>query len=488
MNHILGDQDSAYFTEAQAAEYLRQLEKNYSLFQYCVGGYSVWQILKFEASLRLKNLPAREQLTNSSRKRLNKRRLILPEILRFLFPGHSDYVVRTTSSALREKEAGFYKDVYFDDLIKELGSVYKIERVNSPLYDDRRKAALIPSAITTSTLELVVGWLTKLPASAEINRAADRISTILQSEPALQALTPARIMLVLKHFYWMKQLYQFLLWRIRPLCVLAENTKSGYPIWAAAKELGISTVEVQHGIFSRNHPDVLSASATPYRKSLIVPDKIFLFGEYWRDELKKNRFYDRELVPVGSSQIDHYRQFRFEQQKHRSPEGQCMLLLTTQGFSRDSLIRFIADFLQTADGKLDYSFYIKLHPAREIGKSIYEEAFGANPKVHILLGSEDPSTYELLTKADFHLSVASASHYDALGLGVPTIVLPLPGYETVMDLVDARYAYLARTPQDLLEFILASRTLLVPPDVSAYYFTPGAVQNMIRELKAADRS
>jgi hypothetical protein len=78
------------------------------------------------------------------------------------------------------------------------------------------------------------------------------------------------------------------------------------------------------------------------------------------------------------------------------------------------------------------------------------------------------------------------SHYDALGLGVPTIVLQLPGYETVVDLIEAGHAYLARTPQDLLTFIAGSRNLSVPPEVSTYYFTPGAVQNMLRELNAAE--
>jgi hypothetical protein len=92
----------------------------------------------------------------------------------------------------------------------------------------------------------------------------------------------------------------------------------------------------------------------------------------------------------------------------------------------------------------------------------------------------------LLTRADFHLSIASASHYDALGLGVPTIVLALEGYETVIDLVNAGHAYLARTPGDMLAFMQNSSITSVPPEVSAYYFTPDAVQNAIRELKGLE--
>jgi hypothetical protein len=481
-------QDSVYFTEEQAAEYLKELEEKHNLFQYDVAGYSVWQLLRSDVGFRLMNVAALEKPVALKSRQPSRVALAFREVFNFLFVRHSDYVVKTVSSALREKDAGLYKDVYFDDLIKELGGAYKIETINSTLYHDRRKLAMIPSALTTSTMDLVVKMLSRLPGSTQSHRIAKQISLILQSKPTLMVFTPKRIMQVIKRFYWLKQLYRVLLRRIDPVSVLVENTRSGYPIWAAAQELGISTVEVQHGIFSRNHPDVLSASATPYRKSLIIPDKIFLFGEYWRHELKKTGFYGQELIPVGSPQIDHYRQIRIEWQRQKAGDRRCVILLTTQGLSRDSLIQFAADFLDLAQGKLDYSFYIKLHPAREISKSAYEQVLGSKPNVHILLGSEDPSTYELLSQADFHVSLASASHYDALGLGIPTIVLPLAGYETVMDLVDAGHAYLARTPQDLLEFILASRTLSVPPEVSAYYFTSGAVQNMLRELKHMDQS
>jgi hypothetical protein len=486
MNHVVKAQDLTYFTRAQATEQLRQLEEQHQLFQYCVDGHSIWQLLRAHVGIRFINFPPVEQATDLKVERPNWVMLALRESFNFLFARRADYVVRTASSALREKEAGLYKDVYFDDLLKEIGSAYKIETINSPLYYDRRKQALIPIAITTSTIDFAVKVLARLPAPKKTRTIAKQISLILQAEPVLQTFTYRWILMVIQRFYWLKRLYRYLLRRVRPKAVLVWNTGSGYAIWAAAQELGILTVEVQHGIFHRDHPEVLSISAIPYRKSLIIPDKIFLFGEHWMNELKKNQFYEREPVPVGSSQIDHYRQVRLEQKRLKSQDGQCVIVLTTQGLSRDGLIQFVADFLQAAQGKLDYSLYIKLHPRRELRKSAYEQVLGNNPNVHILLGSENPSTYELLSQADFHISIASASHYDALGLGVPTIILPLAGHELMMDLINAGHAYLARTPQDLLEYILASRTLSISSEISNYYFTPGAIQNMVRELKGFD--
>jgi hypothetical protein len=117
-----------------------------------------------------------------------------------------------------------------------------------------------------------------------------------------------------------------------------------------------------------------------------------------------------------------------------------------------------------------------------MNKESYRRTFGSNPNVQVILGFELPSTFDLLVRADFHMSIASAAHYDALGLGVPTIVLPLVGHELVQQLIDDGHAYLSKTPKDLLSYLLQSRGKSVPPELSAYYFKPGAIQNMHQEL------
>ena len=74
-----------------------------------------------------------------------------------------------------------------------------------------------------------------------------------------------------------------------------------------------------------------------------------------------------------------------------------------------------------------------------------------------------------------HVSVRqSASHYDAIGLGVPTIILPFKTHEIVLPLQRAGHAWLARTPEDLVSFVRTWPTLHVPRPTSEHYFRPGA--------------
>ncbi len=478
-----------YRTEAEATNRLRELEAAHDLFRYTVDGYSAWRLLRFVAARALQNLPFTAPATSDRWWRLIKWLIVgIQDLPTLLFPRRARYFIKTFSSGLREKESGFYKDVYFDDLINEIGvhtgqeSVcFKIEGLNSLLFAARRKSALIPIAMTTAAIDLLTAIFARLRGPAEISAVTAKIFASIQTDPVLQFLTPQRITLILQRFHWSKRLYGWLLRHICPEYVLVVGTGE-FSIWAAARELGIKTVEFQHGIFTPNHPDALPALAARYRNNLILTDKLFLYGEYWKEQLEANELCTPTLVVVGNTHIDRFRPMRANYLANRQDRDVCNLVLTAQGFDRERLIAFTADFLRMLEEYFNYTLAIKLHPFYDKTKTLYTTAFDANPHVRVLLGSEDPATFELLARADLHLSISSACHYDALGLGVPTIVLPLAKHEVVLPLVEAGHAHFVRTPQELAQLVMDWRNLRVSPDVSEYYFKPGALQNIKREL------
>jgi hypothetical protein len=127
--------------------------------------------------------------------------------------------------------------------------------------------------------------------------------------------------------------------------------------------------------------------------------------------------------------------------------------------------------------------WVKLHPVYEAGPEPYLEAFQGDGRVRVLSGSQDPSTFELLTRATIHVSVSSSCHYDALGLGVPTVILALPTHEIVLPLARAGHAMIARTPAELVQIVDGWRSHHVPPAVSEYYFKPDSIRNMRSDLE-----
>jgi hypothetical protein len=255
-----------------------------------------------------------------------------------------------------------------------------------------------------------------------------------------------------------------------------------YNIVAAAKELGLKVIEFQHGFIDRYHTAYSwSAYALPYKASMPIPDRIFLYGVHWQQELTANGFWREELCPVGSLRMDQYRKIK-AMNKGGKEEDVYTIVLTTQGMDVEGVIAFVSDFLAAASGQLNYRLYIRLHPDYETDKSPYVGAFRTNNHVQVLLGNEQPSTFELLTRAHLHLSISSTCHYDALGLGVPTVILPFVTHEIILPLHKAGHAFLVQTPQELVNIALQCKNYVVPDKVVELYFKPGALENMKREL------
>lgn len=481
MNRLIYSGKSSYKTEAQTSARLEELELKTGIYKYQIDGYSAWRLLRFKMAGVLQNLPFSapsnpfgmgwviERLAQSIR-----------EIPVFLFPPRKVVVAKTFSTALNEEEKGLYKDVHFDDLFDNGDVCFKIETLNNPGYAKRREKALAPIGMTTAVVDLLSAILAFIKIPIHTHQIASQIYREIEPEYHELTLTEKDIQLSLLRFYWSKRLYKWLLAKIKPKITLSADTGE-FAFWAASRELGIPAVEFQHGVFSSAHPNALNSTMEAYRRYLIVPDKLFLYGEYWKQQLILNQYYQDELVCVGSPRMDRYRTIRKKFVDAGGDTEKIAILLTLQGLDRECLIAFMRDFVEIAQPKLQYALHIKLHPA-EREKTPYVQAFREYPQVEVLFGFEPPSTFELLARADLHISIASASHYDALGLCVPTAVLPLAGHELVQNLVNAGHAHGLQTPRDLLDLAVNIHDIKVPQEISYHYYTPDAVHNIRKEL------
>ncbi len=461
----------------EANQRIQEMEANHNLFVFQVDGYSAWCLLRFRLAILASKL-----VVESNPIVLNKKRTVQIalkdafSLLRY----HSPALIAFTASTNRaEIENGLYKDIYFDDLLKCVHSPYKVEHINNPLYLSRSRAALIPSNITTTGINFATSLLMRSRRSSAYLTAAGAIhATIEQYFPGV--LSSAMIVRIFEHFHWNRQVYTALFGYLKPEMIVMQTAYTRHALVAAAQARKIKVIEFQHGIIDRYHPGYSwLSSAQPNKAHMPLPDRIYLYGEHWRKELQYNHFWDRELRIVGSTRLDQYRQRRQDDN-----EGESLkIVVTTQGIEVDPLNSFLRKFLEIAENQRRIQLWIKLHP-RESQKISYEEAFKGHPNVHILLGQENPSTFELLSKADFHASIHSTCHYEALGLGTPTIILPFSGHERVLHLTSGGYATLVSTPEEMAQLICQAPVQRVPEGISEYFFKPDALENTITALKA----
>jgi hypothetical protein len=461
-------------------ETLRRIEAAHDLLRYTVDGWCAWPLIRSAVATGLQNLPLSEPGAGvrPGLARLAEAARGAPRLLGLR---RASYFVKSYSSGLAERSGDKYKDVWVDDLLLALGDHVKLEAVNSPELAARRAHAMLPAHLTAAPLEAAAGVLARAGAPRELTTSAVALARALASELGQGALGAATVDRHLRHFRATRRVYRAVLGRVRPRCVLTVDPGE-YALVAAAKELGIATVELQHGFLDRvSHPAYAwTGYAAPYKARMAVPDRLFLYGEHWKEELLANGFWGDSLRAVGSVRVDRYRQAR----SPRRPGDAFRVIFSTQGLDVGRCIGFLREFIALGGPERELRLAIKLHPVYDRRSELYREAFGGDPRVEVLGADEGRDTFELIAASDLHVSISSTCHYEAIGLGVPTAVLPFATHEVMAPLCRRGHATPVRTPAELWQLVRRIDGGGPPPVPAEHYFKPGALENMLRELGA----
>jgi len=456
---------------------LCEAEEELDLLRYTVDGWSAWPVIRFEVSLALAGLAFHHRSVVSRATRI---RQALRDVPKAASVEHARHVIQTYSSGLIDQEGDRYRDIWFDDVVLAAGSTYKIETLNNPRFEARSNHARFPRHVWSSSFEISAAILRQLRPSPDVSRVATPLGRALQDRLNLPDLDERWVARRLQRFSSLRTIYAALMRRVHPSYVMVVNA-SHHGLIAAAKEQGAVVLEQQHGITDRSNASYSwPGSAASYRHMMPIPDRLLLHGPHWKNELAGNGFWGDDLRVVGSPRLDRHR----NQPTLRNDDGPCTVVFTTQGLDSSRVIEFLTRFAdRMVMARRPYRLTIKLHPIYDVDKQLYLDAFRPyGESVSVIAGDESPSSLELLKQAHLHVSVASASHYEAISLGVPTVILPFITHELVMPLHHAGHAWLARTPEDLAALVGEWQTLRVPRGAGEHYFRPGASANVLREL------
>lgn len=440
-------------SEREAAQRLEALERQFGLYRLKVDGWVAWRTVRGAVAFVLNGYSITQQSANSRRQDLLS---IAAEVARFLWAllrrKRRTLLIRTLSSALSEQQSGKLRDIYFDSLLIDGLDAHKVQQQNGA-GTIRRAQMLYPHETAHSAIAALARVFTVLWVPSEAKHAARRISEALTT---LERDSVSYDWLVRRFgsIRWQVRLYTALLKAVRPRAVLVADTGE-YALSIACKRLGVRFVEIQHGVFTENHPDAVPAWALEHatETELILPDVLGVFGEYWARRLRGTALGHRELVPVGSDVLDRWRARRRESKRHG--DACLVVVVTTQGQERAGLVQWLARVIAAAPPERHWRMVLKLHPIYDSDPQPYS-TIAAHPGVEIIGRGSPASIYQLLVGADVHASISSASHFDAIGLDVPTVVIPLPGSELVMDMVDGERVFVGDDPGMVWTRALAS--------------------------------
>ncbi len=262
-------------------------------------------------------------------------------------------------------------------------------------------------------------------------------------------------------------LWRRLLRRLRPrVMFLVVSYGNEIPI-EACKQLGIPTIELQHGVISRQNLGYHFPIADCRKQ--VFPDWLFAFGDFWRTAASFPIPADR-VRSVGFPYLEARRG------GDRGEDSGAVVFLSQRSIGT----RLSQLAIDVAKGsKLEGEVIYKLHPGeRSTWRSDYPWLVDGPVRV---LDGDDPELYELFRTARAQIGVYSTALFEGLAFGLSTGVAQLPGHEVMRDFVDTTpSARWIRDADDVID--VARRPRADNTEDADRFFRPGAIGNLQEAL------
>lgn len=193
-----------------------------------------------------------------------------------------------------------------------------------------------------------------------------------------------------------------------------------YANWIqVAKELGIETIEFQHGVISRYN----IGYSFPYSKKGTVDtfaDKLYIWKDFWRE---------MSVYPINNNAIIVY-PFHFamlEQEKYREiKKNEKEITIISQGTITEELAKIILKNINNLEG---YTLNYKLHPGEFDRWEICTPLVEVSKHSNVTMIKNEIPLYHLFAVSKYVIGVYSAALFEAMDFGCEILLADLQGIE-----------------------------------------------------------
>lgn len=233
---------------------------------------------------------------------------------------------------------------------------------------------------------------------------------------------------IINRIFYYRELFLKILRHLKPQTVFLSGyyTVDTFGLILAAKELNISTVDVQHGKQGKFHPMYSHWSSIPEGGYQLLPDYFWNWGEESKHNIQiwmKDGFKFHTPVIGGNLWLSMWK-FK-EVDPGKIAEG---LLADLTPFTKtvmvslqpidDALPEFLIDAIRE---NKNWFWLIRLHPAMKNDSSKALTELRGFSNVDIDRSSSLP-LYFLLSNTDIHLTAWSSVCFEALSFNIPTVI------------------------------------------------------------------
>jgi len=461
-----------------------QFEDKYDLFNYIIDDVYIWSLIRFNIYRELMKLTGEFDDAQDTPKKISVVLNIFKQVPNMIFKNpfsgkEADILVFNHERRIKIKDRFYcaYTDLIIDQLSKTSSYIIIEEKYKESHYQP------IPNdkVLYMDYIDLLI--LLRVHILKSIRKRKDNIDKIqyiidiIKKEFNISLDESKWIKLINSHLFQYKLKYKYLkkiIRRVNPKVILevVSYRFTNLIVNSVAKELGIPTIEMQHGTMGKDH------IAYNYLKKEIMytfPDRIFLFGRYWKEN-SRLPLQDEDIVNVGWT---FYNNKLLKYKHSKKNNGKIVLLFISQGTIGKRLSEIAASLYNLVEED-KYHIIFKLHPG-EYRRWISEYTELRNTGIEIIDTSNEDIHY-YFNQADYQIGVYSTAIFEGLGYGLKTLICKLPGHEQMEQLIDGGLAKLIDTPEQIVS-IIENNEEFNPNTNIDYFWEKRSLDSIVLEIK-----
>jgi hypothetical protein len=438
--------------DSLAIEALHHVESDGAIFEPRVDGFALWPVVRYRAWQLLCGVEPEVMSGSVWRRALRRpRELTRPYYAarammqrRALRKRHFDFVFLSSENYRAVERTDGWWDVYLDDIACHPELAGRICRIEERTRTVSPRRTVAPRHLFTDHLLLRQAADAAHPDAELDDLAGDLVEKIQARLSAIDAALAGAALAEFttfcrrhaKMFRRGLAYYARLFDDVTPRGLVLMNAYGHHGAVAAARARGLPVVEFQHGVIHRDHPGYIwSDAARRVADALPIPTAIATWGEFWSGILLRAGYWEnRHVHAVGSTRMDWLRNRLGD--AGGAPDDVLHIVFTTQHPTREAALAVLDEFLAlTRDRAVAVNLTLKVHPIEQPHLPVYRDFAAKHPEVRVLAARE-ADTLALIAAADVHVSGWSTCHYEAIGLGTPTVVLQFPGPNRTADMAD----------------------------------------------------
>ena len=467
-----------------------EIEEKYNLPNLNINGYFYWNYIRTVLGWKIEQ--QKSQLdTIRTAERVNFTRKVVKKVERIkniLFHGRikkKECDILVLNHERRVWIDDSYECIYTDEIAKRYENTIVLE---APYHGEHYKPIKTKNVIYTDIVEIysyVFSSVGRLIWPKKFDEYKQKMCDALKqplaelNEKYGTSIKIAEIEGSLIYGYYMyrveKLYYSSIIKRLKPKVIIemVSYSRKCMVVNEIAAELGIPTIELQHGTMGEEH------FGYNYPKGYSIkqfPEYLFLFGNYWKE---KSRFpiSPDKIHPVGYPYMDKMEQKYSSKYKGKTKKN---ILFLSSGPIGLELANLAVGLTKMLDMK-KFHIIFKLHPAEYAAwRERYPVLVNADVEV---IDNNRQNLYEFFAKSDIQISgYGSTTVFEGLYFSLTTFLVSYGMTKEFRELCDSGIAYEIGDIEDLYRKIIESENFDRTNLDGLSLWEKDGLNNMIKEI------